>query len=165
MYELGAITLPDTITIAPNKQYTFTFSSWMSKDSITRKMSNLAAYAKNITIETSGMTKVIINLVPMYAMPLSAWRDQFAGIGLSDMTDVYIGSYMTEPGFEFVNPVTYWEPKIKSAGSWLGDTLSGAFGYVKILAIAGAVIAGSAVVLKYGPSKQKYKENPKRKKR
>lgn len=159
MYELGIITLPDTTIIAANKQYTFIFSSWMSKNSITEKMNNLAAYAKDITVETSGMSKVVINLVPLYNMPLSTWRDQFSNIGLSDMNDMYFGSYSADPKFEFVNPVNYWEPKIKSAGSWLGDTLSGAFGYVKVLAIAGAVIVGGVVVLRYLP-KPKYKENP-----
>lgn len=159
MYNLGMV--PDTTTIAANKQYTFIFSSWSSESSIMDRMGTLSAYATGITVKKDGMSKAIVNLVPLYAMPLSAWQNQFANIGLTDMVDAYVGFFMADPEFKFVNPATYWEPKIKSAGSWLGDTISGAFGYVKVLAIAGAVIVGGVVVLRYLP-KPKYKENPKR---
>lgn len=159
---LGAILTTD-YSIAANKPYVFIYSTYSREATIRKKLNDLAAYAGNIAVVKSGLTATI-TLTPLYAMKLSVWRDLFKNIGLSDLKDIYSGAPAGQKDEGFTplkNIQVFWGPKIKSAADTIGSGLSGAFDYIKWVAIAGAVIVGGVVVLTYLP-KPRYKENPKR---
>lgn len=168
--------VPDSVSqdfmITENRQYVFTFSTWTKKAAIQSKMTELEPYAKNISVETSGLTTAKVTLTPLNKMPLSAWRSVFSGIGLSDMKDFFVGSVKDEkqPAFSVTENLSKaYTPALKALGSGLGT----AFDYVKWVAVAGAVIVGGIVILVYLPKPKRqlqepvrqYQENPKKRKR
>jgi hypothetical protein len=159
----------EDLSIAANKPYVFIYSSFSSASDIQRKLSELSAYAENIAATKSGLFTVTVTLTPLYAMKLSAWRNLFDGIGLHDLTDMYVGgpASQTDQGFHPVdNVVTFWEPKLEAAGSAIKSGVSSAasgissmFDYLKWIVVGGAVIVGGVVILKYLPE-PKYKQTP-----
>ncbi len=156
--------LPDNpeITVAAGKPYVFIYSSWYPQSTLNARLTELGAPAKDIKITTSGLTTVQITLTPLYNMPLSAWRTVFESIGLSDLTDFYVGTPSAPEPSPLLSPVKnvtqYWGPKITALESSIGAPLATGFNYIKIIAIASAVAIGGIVILTYVP-KPRRKEN------
>lgn len=134
--------VPDETTIAAGHSYTFEFSSLLkTKSGIQNTFPQIAPYATNMTVSTSGMTGITIQLVPIDNMPLSAWRNLFAEyFGLTDLKDVYVGAPITSPtafgptaGQVFVKSI---EELPAQAGKVIGEVAGG------VGKAAGSVVGG-----------------------
>lgn len=155
--------LPTTdLTIASGKQYTFLFSAWSSAASFVQPLQDaVGAYSTGLSVSGSGLTTITVSLIPSYDMPLSAWKNLFSEAGLTDMTDITVGTFSQDTGFHPIQNIeTYWGPKLEAAA----NALAPGFSWVKTIAIAGAVIVGGVLIMTYVP-KPHYKDNPRRKQR
>lgn len=167
-------------TISTRDEYTFVFSigAFTSvPDLQTKLQTDLADYATNISVSQAGtilLPTASVLLTPLYNMPLSAWQNLFAQEGLSDMTDMTVGTYSSTGGANapssplidtishpVQNIATTYAPAVhavENAFSNIGSGLSNALGsvanYVKYIAIAGAVIVGGILILKVLPEKK-----------
>lgn len=162
MYEdrgLGLIpSNPDTFNIVADKPYTWIVSTIQGDNALKEKVNTLDAYATITSAKKTGIFEGEVVLTPKYVMPYSAWANLFSNLGIT-VKDVTVGGpSVAPPAFDPVKNIsTFWTPKLKAAGDFIGS----GFGYVKTIAIAGAIIAGSIAVIRFFPKRQ-YKENPRR---
>ena len=162
----GSLPLNENLTIAANKKYTFVFSSFKTVGAVKNAIgTSFDPYASGISVTGSGLSTIYVNLVPINNMPFYAWKNLFDEVGLSDMTDMYVGEAVpvSSPLKETIsspvsNVTQYWEPKIEAAGTAIKNVASSAanaipnvFGNVKTIAIAGAVIGLTTLAIIYMP--------------
>lgn len=167
MYELG--TLPpdkESLTVG-RKPYVFIFSTGMSIDDVNSAIAGLSDFADNISavIGSEGGGTVVVTLTPKIQVTFLAWEQLFSNIGLSNMTDAYIGTYtpQADTGFHPIDNIeNYYGPSVSSAWQSIKDAaskatapLGDALKYIEIVAVAAAVITGGVLIMRYLPAPKK----------